>query len=313
MAPPEGFTHGHPGSTGTHTKTHRGRSGGLNRRALLGGFAALGVLGAAGCSRIASAGTVEGGSLLDRLRDKGSAKIGIASEPPFGYIDDDGEPTGEAPELAKVIFRKLGVDHVTPVPVDFSALIPGLQAQQFDVVSAGMYINATRCEQVLFADPEYIMLDSFIVPAGNPHHLTGYEDIAEQGLTLATGEAYAEIAYAEAAGVQNILILPDQVAGLDAVSQGRADAFAGTNVTVTGVVEGNSRVEAIEPFQPMVDGEPAYGAGGFAFRRSEKNLRDAFNVELHKLKESGELLDIMAPFGFTEAEMTDFTAEELCR
>ena len=313
MAPPEGFTHGRPGPTGPHAKAHRGRPGGLSRRSLLGGLAALGALGVTGCSRIAAAGTVEGGDLLDRLRDRGSAKIGIASEPPFGYIDDDGEPTGEAPELAKVIFQRLGVDHVTPVPVDFSALLPGLQAQQFDVVSAGMYINATRCEQVLFADPEYIMLDSFIVPAGNPHGLTGYEDIAEQGLTLATGEAYAEIDYAKAAGVKNILILPDQVAGLDAVSQGRADAFAGTNITVNGVVEGNPRVEAIEPFQPMVDGEPAYGAGGFAFRKSEKNFRDAFNAELHKLKESGELLEIMAPFGFTEAEMTDFTAEELCR
>ncbi|RMI42769.1 ectoine/hydroxyectoine ABC transporter substrate-binding protein EhuB [Streptomyces triticirhizae] len=290
------------------------RETGLSRRSLLTGLAVFGGLAATGCSRVAAEDAVEGGDLLERLRERGTVKVGIASEPPFGYINDDGEPTGEAPEIAKVIFSRLGVDNVEPVPVDFSALIPGLKAQIFDVVSAGMYIIPERCEQVLFADPDYQMPDSFIVPAGNPHNITRYEDIAEQGLTLATGQAYAEIEYAVAAGVPRgeILILPDQVAGLDAVSQGRADAFAGTNVTVMDVVEGNSRVESTEPFVPIVDGEPAYGAGAFAFRPSERNLRDAFNDELHKLKQSGELLEIVAPFGFTEAEMTELTAEELC-
>ncbi|MDK1473736.1 ectoine/hydroxyectoine ABC transporter substrate-binding protein EhuB [Streptomyces sp. 549] len=287
---------------------------GISRRSLLTGVAALGVLGAAGCSRAPNEGRVEGGDLLERLRDKGTVRIGIASEPPFGYINDEGEPTGEAPEIAKVIFKRLGIDNVVPVPTEFSALIPGLKAQQFDVVSAGMYINPTRCAQVLFSDPDYLMLDSFIVRKGNPEGIRTYEDIVEKGLRLASGEAYAEIEYARAAGVKDILILPDQVAGLDAVVQGRVDAFAGTNITVAGVVKNSPRAESTEPFQPEVDGEPAYGAGGFAFRLSEKNFRDAFNEELHKLKEDDyrELLEIVSPFGFTEDEMTDLTAEELC-
>ncbi|MDT0445556.1 ectoine/hydroxyectoine ABC transporter substrate-binding protein EhuB [Streptomyces johnsoniae] len=292
--------------------TYTRRAGGVSRRSLLAGAAALGALGAAGCSRVAAEGTVEGGDLLERLRDRGSVKVGIANEPPFGYIDDEGEATGQAPAIAKVIFPKLGVDNIIPVSVDFSALIPGLKAQQFDVVSAGMFINPTRCAQVLFADPDYLMLDAFIVEAGNPENITSYEDVAERGLRLATGQAYAEIAYAEDAGIDDLLILPDQVAGLEAVAQGRVHAFAGTNVTVKGAVEGNNRVEATEPFQPTLGGEPAFGAGGFAFRQTEKNLRDAFNEELHRLKDSGELLDIVAPFGFTEQEMTDLTAEELC-
>ncbi|ARQ70477.1 ectoine/hydroxyectoine ABC transporter substrate-binding protein EhuB [Streptomyces marincola] len=301
MAPPE-----------RKKPTYSRRAAGVSRRSLLAGAAALGALGAAGCSRIPSEGTVEGGDLLERLRDRGSVKVGIANEPPFGWINDEGEPTGQAPAIARVIFERLGVDTITPVNVDFSALIPGLKAQQFDVVSAGMFINPTRCAQVLFADPDYIMLDAMIVPAGNPEGITDYQSIVDKGLRLATGQAYAEIEYARDAGVTDLLILPDQVAGLDAVAQGRVHAFAGTNVTVKGAVEGNDRVDATEPFQPMLGGEPALGAGGFAFRLSEKNLRDAFNEELHKLKDSGELLDIVAPFGFTEQEMTDLTLEELC-
>lgn len=313
MAPPrEKNTGKNPDNPGKSAR-------GFSRRSLLTGTAALGavgVLGAAGCSRVPSVGTVEGGDLLPRLRDKGTVRIGIASEPPFGYIDKHGEAAGEAPAIADVVFRRLGIKNVEPVPVEFSALIPGLQAQQFDVVSAGMYINATRCQQVLFSDPDYLMLDAFLVRKGNPKKLTRYEDIKRTGAKLASGEAYAEIDYAVAAGIprSEILILPDQVAGLDAVEQGRVDVFAGTNITVRQVVKGSNRAEVTEAFQPIVDGEPAYGAGGFAFRQSEKNFRDAFNKEIHKLKRNNykELLKIVGPYGFTIDEMTDLTAEELC-
>ncbi|MFF1438343.1 ectoine/hydroxyectoine ABC transporter substrate-binding protein EhuB [Streptomyces sp. NPDC058295] len=296
--------------------TDNGRHGRLSRRSLLAGAAlsAAGGLGVVGCSRVPGDGKVLGGSLLDTLRDQGSVKIGIASEPPFGYVGDDGQATGEAPAIAKVIFKKLGIDEVKPVPVDFGALIPGLKARQFDVVSAGMYINPLRCEQVLFADPDYLMLDAFIVKKGNPHGIKTYADVKKKGLKLASGKAYAQIDYAKAAGIGDVLVLPDQVAGLDAVAQGRVDAFAGTRITVRSAVAGSGRVSATEPFQPVVDGKPAYGAGGFAFRQSEKNFRDAFNKELLKLKEDDyrELLRIVGPFGFAKADMTDLTAKELC-
>ncbi|TLS44773.1 ectoine/hydroxyectoine ABC transporter substrate-binding protein EhuB [Streptomyces montanus] len=311
------------GSRAPMARPHANRSGtdngprGLSRRSLLAGAVSLGAagsLGVAGCSRVPEEGKVLGGSLLDTLRDQGSVKIGIASEPPFGYVGDDGQATGEAPAIAEVIFKRLGIDEVKPVPVDFGALIPGLKARQFDVVSAGMYIMPDRCAQVLFADPDYLMLDAFIVKKGNPHGIKTYEDVKKKGLKLASGKAYAQIDSAKAAGISNVLVLPDQVAGLDAVAQGRVDAFAGTRITCADAVKGSGRVSSTEPFQPMVDGKPAYGAGGFAFRLSEQNFRDEFNAELLKLKKNDykELLEIVGPFGFNMADMTDLTAKELC-
>lgn len=292
------------------------RREGLGRRSLLIGGAALGLLGAVGCSRVSSADAKNGGNLLDRLRAQGTVRLGIAGEIPFGYIDKDGKFTGEAPEIAKVIFKRLGVEGVQPVPTEFASLIPGLRSQQFDVVSAGMYINHDRCQQVIFADPDYRMPDAFIVAKGNPKNLHNYEDIVKSGAKMASGTAYAEIGYAVNAGIKesDIAVLPDQLAGLLAVEQGRVDVFAGTSVTVHNVVDQrhSKKAEATEPFQPMLHGKPDIGAGGFAFRPDDTNLRDAFNVELHKMKKSGELLRIMRPFGFTKEEMTDLTAEELC-
>jgi polar amino acid transport system substrate-binding protein len=63
---------------------------------------------------------------------------------------------------------------------------------------------------------------------------------------------------------------------------------------------------------PEVDGVPQRTGGAFAFLRDQQNIVDAFNGELDKLKQSGDLLEIVKPFGFTEAEMTDLQATDLC-
>jgi polar amino acid transport system substrate-binding protein len=311
MAPPRGNKTGSTGGTGRA----------LGRRALLAGAASLtaaGTLGATtGCSRVSSADTGDGGDLLERLRALGTVKLGIAGEQPYSYIDKNGELTGSSPAIARVIFGRLGIENVQPLPTEFNSLIPGLNSQQFDVVAAGMYINPDRCQQVLFADPEYEMRDAFIVRKGNPLGLHTYKDVAEKGAKMATGVGYAEIDYAVDAGVKRseIKLLPDQLAGLLEVQGGRADVFAGTAITVRNVVKQSksNKTEYTDSFVPTLDGKPDLGTGAFAFRKSEENLRDAFNEELHKMKKSGELFRIMKPFGFVEQEMTTKTAKERCK
>ena len=296
----------------TSVRRNQREPDGIPRRSLLAGLAALGaaatVGGAAGCAR------VDEGDTLARLRSQGVVRLGIAGEVPFGYIDTDGRFTGEAPELAKVIFKRLGVDRVQPVATEFGSLIPGLNSQQFDVVSAGMYINKDRCQQVIFAEPEYQMLDAFIVPKGNPKGLHTYEDVVKKGAKFATGTGYAEIDYAVAAGVKrsDIVILQDQVAGLNAVEAGRVDVFAGTALTTRMVTAKSRKAEVTEPFAPIIDGKEHIDGGGFAFRPVDTKLRDSVNVEIAKMKKSGELFEILRPFGFTKDEMTNLTTKELC-
>ncbi|MEU2776459.1 ectoine/hydroxyectoine ABC transporter substrate-binding protein EhuB [Streptomyces sp. NPDC007162] len=303
MAPP----HGNDTDISGYESRH-------SRRAVLAGVAAVGALAAAGCTRVATASTSNGGDLLQRLRAQGVVRLGIAGEIPFGYIDRNGRLTGEAPKLAEAVFKRLGVDQVQPVPTEFGSLIPGLNSQQFDVVAAGMYVTPERCQQVIFADPDYQMLDSFVVRKGNPKGLHSYRDVVAKKAKFATGTGYAQIQHAVEAGYRqsDILIVPDQVAGLNAVEAGRVDVFAGTAVTVRDVVRKSAKTEATKPFAPLVGGRPQVDGGAFAFRSAETRLRDAFNVELRKLKKSGELLRILRPFGFTQAEMTDLTAKELC-
>ncbi|MBL1080472.1 ectoine/hydroxyectoine ABC transporter substrate-binding protein EhuB [Streptomyces actinomycinicus] len=303
MAPPHG------NDVHTNRPGHR-----RTRRSVLAGLASLGALGAAGCTRVATASGKGGGDPLERLRALGVVRLGIAGEIPFGYIDKNGQLTGEAPELAKVIFKRLGVDRVQPVPTEFGSLIPGLKSQQFDVVAAGMYVTPDRCEQVIFADPDYRMPDAFIVRKGNPLGLRTYADALRRHARVATGTGYAQIQHAVEAGYKedDLVIVPDQVAGLNAVEAGRVDLFAATAVTARLVAQDSAKAESTEPFVALVDGKPKADGGAFAFRPTDTRLRDAFNAELHELRRSGELFRIVRRFGFSKAEMTTMTAKELC-
>lgn len=278
---------------------------------------AAGALGATtACTRVDVTGARDGGRLLDELRDRGTVRMGIASEPPYASIDDRGQLTGEAPAVARTVFRRLGVRDFEPVPVEFGALVPGLLSFQFDVVVAGMFINKARCQAVLFSDPDYESKDAFLVRRGNPHGISSYRDVAEKKLRMATGVGYAEYDYALGNGVpkSRIQTYGDQIAGLEALEAGRVDCFAGTALTMIEALRtgAHPKVAMTKPFTPEVDGKPQRDGGGYGFRLGETTLRDAFNRELHKMKRSGELLRIAKPFGFTEAFMTDLTAKELC-
>src|SRR3546814_3933855 len=65
---------------------------------------------------------------LERVQQTGTVRIGYANEAPFAYTTLDGKITGESPEIARVIFAKLGVEKVKGVLTEWGSLIPGLRA-----------------------------------------------------------------------------------------------------------------------------------------------------------------------------------------
>jgi polar amino acid transport system substrate-binding protein len=241
--------------------------------------------------------------------------IGIANEVPYGY-EDDGEATGEAPELAKEIFPRLDIEVTDFVVTDFDGLIPGLTAGRYDVVAAGMFINPERAESALFSNPDYCGTTAFAVPEGNPDNLTDFPSVADSDAVLGVLSGAVEVGYAEDNGVpgDQLETLPEVADLFDALEAGRVDAVALTSVTVREQTEALDGFEASDPFVPVVDGEEQLGCGAFAFRFEDQGLRDAFNEELAAMQEAGEVLPIIEPFGFSQEDVdlaADITANEL--
>jgi polar amino acid transport system substrate-binding protein len=93
-------------------------------------------------------------SKLDQVKSAGKITVGIAGEQPYAFLDH-GKLTGEDPTVQMAIWKAAGINTVEAKQVSFDALIPGLNAGDFDVVAAGMFINPTRCEQASFSEPVY--------------------------------------------------------------------------------------------------------------------------------------------------------------
>jgi polar amino acid transport system substrate-binding protein len=248
-------------------------------------------------------GEGEGSALLRDARENGIT-IGIANERPYGY-EEGGEATGEAPELAKEIFSRMGIDQVDFQVVEFGALINGLNAGRFDVIAAGMFINPERAEQVAFADPDYCGTTAFAVPEGNPDGLTDFQSVVDAEVTLGVLSGAVEEGYAVDSGVPEGQISAFQTTPdlFDALDAGRIDAATLTAITVREQVEDLEGYEATEGFVPVVDGEEQLGCGAFAFSQENEDFRNEFNEILNEMKENDEILPIIEEFGFTEAEV----------
>ena len=257
----------------------------------------------------------EEGGLLAQLQADGTVTVGIANEVPYGYEDADGNVTGEAPEVARAVLCNLGIAEMDAEVVDFGGLIPGLQAGQFDMIAAGMFINADRAEQIIFSDPDYCVSESLLVPEGNPDELTDYESVIDSGATIAVLSGGVEEGYVATAGVpqDQIELFSDVNAQYDALEAGRVDAVTGTYLTVKTQADAMDGFEAVEGFFPLDEnGEEILGCGGFGF--DDQEFRDAFNAELNDLQEDGTVAEIVTGFGFAEADVetaADLTVEDL--
>ncbi|MCZ4539009.1 ectoine/hydroxyectoine ABC transporter substrate-binding protein EhuB [Dietzia maris] len=269
-------------------------------------------LGLTGCT---STNSDDDSSLLETLQDRGSVTVGFAGEAPYSF-QENGELTGATVALHREIFGNLGIDTVEGVNADFGALIPGLQANRFDVVSAGMSILPERCEQAAFSEPEFNYTTALMVEEGNPMNLTDMQSVAESGARLATMTGAIESDYASELGIDSMQVATPQD-GMDAVTSGRADVFALTGISLNWMKNNNpdAPVEVTESFVAEINGEPEVGAGGTVFRTDDQELLDAYNEELAKITSDPEkYLSIVGEFGFTEGELPDpaLTTADLC-
>ncbi len=246
--------------------------------------------------------------------------VGFANESPFSYLDyRTGELVGEAPAVLRRILPSLGGSALSGRLTDFGALVPGLKAKRFDLVAAGMYITPARCKAVLFSEPTYCVAEGLLVPAGNPAGLRDFDDLKRQETSaFAVVRGTAEHTALEELGLSppQLVIYPDAPSAFDALRVGRVAAFAVNALGGRDLLRRAGASSGVELVMPPSESPyaAARGCGAFAFRKSDHAARDAVNRALSTFIGTPEHLSLVAPFGFTRAELPprELTTRALC-
>jgi polar amino acid transport system substrate-binding protein len=253
-----------------------------------------------------------GDDKLQQLKDQGFARIAIANEPPFTAVGADGKVSGAAPDVARVIFERLGVKEVVASISEYGAMIPGLQAGRHDAITAGLFMKPERCAAVAYSEPMLCDAEALAVKKGNPLKLKSYKDIADNpDAKIGAPGGGTEEKLALEAGVprDRVIVVPDGQSGIKMLQDGRIDAYSLPVLSIHDLMT-KANDPNLETVAPVVNA-PVY-CDGAAFRKQDAALRDAFDVELKKLKASGEFAKIIEPYGFSAAAAMSTSREKLC-
>jgi polar amino acid transport system substrate-binding protein len=274
------------------------------------GIAALGL---AALSLGAIAGSASAQSLLERAEKGDPIRIGFANEIPFAYPGDDGSPKGFVNAFTIAVLKNMGYEKIEPVQTEWGGLIPGLNADRFDIVTGGMNILASRCENIAFSEPMATVGDGFIVAPGNPKKIGDYKSVVDNGAIMVTGAGYSNIEAAKAAGVAeaNIMQVPGPTEILAAVKSGRADAGAGTYFTMKQLADASGG--AVEATDPTAMPEASFNWAGIGFRKADQDFLDKFNAAMKEYVGTDAMLAAVAEYGYGKGSLPgDKTTEWVC-
>lgn len=232
---------------------------------------------------------------LGKLKESKYALLGSYNEPPHNWIEPAGGGyKGIDYEIAETILKGLGVTEINQIPVDWSGLIPGLQAGRWDMLAVGMSITEERAKQVNFTKPIYQYGSALIVAAGNPKGIKGTSQFKGNKIGAILGGTDADLINSiEGAELVAYKTHPEMV---NNIITGRIDAaLAGeTTAAYANVLQPEPGIELMHEWEGK-----AARPTGFAFRLDDVALLDHFNAELDRMKQDGGLAAILAKYGLS--------------
>lgn len=261
----------------------------LSRRSMLVGAA---VLGSAAILKVPLAFADSEGTLA-RLRKAGVVKIAIPQTPPWSEIRPDGSLAGIAPEIILPALQAMGIERYEAIPASYAELIPGMLAGRWDVCGASLTVSQARCAAVAFPSP---FCFGYLAVAYRPGDMQdpplSMAEAGKRGLKIATNAGGFQLAaLRKIASPANLLLFNDVNSVVEAVASKRADI-------AIDVYNGMNLVKASSPiaFTPALT-DMGYTASGAAFRKTDVDFYEAFDVEIKKLKASGFVAQINEKYG----------------
>jgi polar amino acid transport system substrate-binding protein len=266
-----------------------------------------------GCSRVETPGSAgsAGVDLLALGKKQGYLRVAIANEPPYTQVNPDGTVTGAEPDVFRAVCKRLGIPDIQGVVTPYASMIPGLNANRWDAITAGLFMKRSRCSQVSYSEPVIVSTESFAVAKGNPKGILRVADVlANKDLKIAVlpgGFEEGILKTAKVPGAQQVKV-SDGRSGVEALKAGRADAFFLPTLSLNALQKADTSFEVTEP----VPDAPKTGSGA-AFRKGDASFMEAYNKELEAFKDTADFDAMMKKWGFDAAAAKSTTSAELCK
>jgi polar amino acid transport system substrate-binding protein len=207
-----------------------------------------------------------------------AGKLQVATEgtfAPFSMRAPDGTLDGLEIRVMREVAKRIGLTY-TPVLIKWDSLLVGLQADQYDVISASMDITAERQKKVTFSNGWLESGGRIVIPKGSA--IKTAADLKGKTVGALVSSTFAKIGEDNGATVKGYKAEAD---ALQDLANGNIDAVI-TDAIAAGYVIKTAHM----PFEVTQD-YVSHIQKGFAFKKGKPELVKAVNKALADMVADG--------------------------
>ena len=243
------------------------------------------LLAACGKSDEKTSGTAK--NTLDQIKEKDKIVIGVKYDTRlFGLKNPStGEVEGFDIDISKELAKEILGDEkkIEFKEVTSKTRIPMLNNGDIDMIVATMTISEERKKEVDFSDVYFDAGQSLLVKKGSP--IKGLEDLNKGTKVLAVKGSTSAMNIREKAPDTTVLEFENYTEAFTALKSGQGDALTTDDSILYGMADQDSNYQ-------LVGGTFTDEPYGIAVKKGNRELVDAINDALKKLKDNGKYDEI---------------------
>jgi ABC-type amino acid transport substrate-binding protein len=220
------------------------------------------------------------GSFIQKIRDRGELRVGVAIAPPMTIQETDGTLTGPNLIPLRHLAHALNIP-LTPVAAEWNNIVSGLQAGRYDV-AANLDRTIARSLAIQFTDAVYEYQGVFVVKADSPYNTAA--EIITSGSPIATAQGGAPETALKGSG-GTIFSMDTYPNAVSTVRDGRTAAEFADLATAQSQAKADENLKIIVPDPLIYLASDGYGVPDTIDPRSMQIL----NIAIETAKNSGEL------------------------
>lgn len=168
--------------------------------------------------------SISNADTVSDIVNRGTLNIAVQTQgPPFSFVNKNGERTGFAVDVVKLIAKDMGVD-IKFHDYEWKGLIPALLAKKVDFIAADMTPTPQRALQLNFTEPFYYSEVVAYVAGGSK--AGDWKDLNQEGVKVGVPQAssHAKFARVNLPNAEVVELSGGSPAVAQALSVGRVDA-----------------------------------------------------------------------------------------